>query len=256
VAAEGIYWAAHHPHRELRIGSPTVGAVVGNKIAPGILDRYLAKTGYDSQQTSEPVDADRPDNLFEPAPGDWGAHGVFTDRATTRQPAVVGGNPSPLAGVVERRRGGTCILADPRGEVKTLLIFVYCSLGPSDHGFGILLSHAEWGHGGAQGLPEFPNSSGQQFHHFGIRSRGIAANPGRLERPVLHRRGGLKPESCAVQPFAAIRFALVVARGMALSTHGNVLDYVFSAGDESFGRLLRAASAGASIRRLTMKRRE
>jgi NAD(P)-dependent dehydrogenase (short-subunit alcohol dehydrogenase family) len=88
VAAEGIYWAAHHPHRELRIGSPTVGAVVGNKVAPGILDHYLARTGYDSQQTSEPVDADRPDNLFEPAPGDWGAHGVFTDSATTRSPQL------------------------------------------------------------------------------------------------------------------------------------------------------------------------
>jgi NAD(P)-dependent dehydrogenase (short-subunit alcohol dehydrogenase family) len=81
VAAEGIYWAAHHSRRELLVGGPTLEAVVGNKIAPDALDYYLARTGYDSQQTAEPVEPDRPNNLFEPAPGNWGAHGIFTKQS-------------------------------------------------------------------------------------------------------------------------------------------------------------------------------
>lgn len=81
VAAEAIYWAAHHSRRELLVGGPTLEAVVGNKLAPDVLDHYLARTGYDCQQTSDPVEPDRPNNLFEPVPGDWGAHGEFTDEA-------------------------------------------------------------------------------------------------------------------------------------------------------------------------------
>jgi len=82
VAAQGIYWAAHHRRRELLIGGSTVKAVVGNKMAPSTIDRYLARTGYDAQQTREPIDPNRPDNLFEPAPGNWGADGIFTDRSS------------------------------------------------------------------------------------------------------------------------------------------------------------------------------
>ena len=55
-----------------------------NKLAPGVGDRYLAKTGYDSQFTDRPIDPDRRDNLFEPVPGDHGAHGIFDDRAKPR----------------------------------------------------------------------------------------------------------------------------------------------------------------------------
>jgi short-subunit dehydrogenase len=81
IAAEGIYWAAHHHRRELRIGAPTEEAIIGNKIAPALLDRYLANTGFDSQQTDQPVDPKRRDNLFEPVPGNWGADGIFGDRS-------------------------------------------------------------------------------------------------------------------------------------------------------------------------------
>jgi len=81
VAAEAIVWAAHHNRRELYVGWPTVEAIVGNKLAPGLADWYLARTGYDSQQTDEPADPNRPDNLWEPVPGDHGAHGVFDKRA-------------------------------------------------------------------------------------------------------------------------------------------------------------------------------
>ncbi len=84
VAARGIYWAAHHHRRELYIGMPTVMAIEGNKIIPGLLDRYLGKTGYNSQQTSEPEDPNRPDNLWKPVPGDHGPHGTFGARSASR----------------------------------------------------------------------------------------------------------------------------------------------------------------------------
>jgi len=82
VGAEAVVWAAHHPRRELYVGWPTVKAIVGNKLVPGVGDWYLARTGYESQQTDEPADPDRPNNLWEPLPGDHGAHGVFDRRAT------------------------------------------------------------------------------------------------------------------------------------------------------------------------------
>ena len=84
VGARAVYWAAHHNRRELYVGMPTVEAIEGNKVAPGLLDRYLGRTGYDSQQTSQPEDPNRPNNLWEPVPGDHGAHGTFGDRAHPR----------------------------------------------------------------------------------------------------------------------------------------------------------------------------
>jgi NADP-dependent 3-hydroxy acid dehydrogenase YdfG len=81
VAAEAIFWAAHHRRREIYVGLPTVEAIIGNKIVPGVGDWYLARVGYDGQQLDEPEDPNRPDNLFEPVPGPFGAHGTFDDRA-------------------------------------------------------------------------------------------------------------------------------------------------------------------------------
>ena len=81
VGARAIYWAAHHNRREVYVGVPTVGAIVGNKIAPGLLDHYLGRTGYDSQQTNQPEDPNRPNNLWEPVAGDHGTHGTFDSRA-------------------------------------------------------------------------------------------------------------------------------------------------------------------------------
>jgi hypothetical protein len=84
VAAQAIVWTAHSEREEVYVGFPTVEAIVGNKIAPRWLDRYLAKTGYKSQQTNEPDDHDRPVNLWSPVPGDHGAHGTFDRRAYKR----------------------------------------------------------------------------------------------------------------------------------------------------------------------------
>jgi len=86
IAADAIYWAAHHDKRELWVGMPTVKAILGNRLAPGVLDRYLAASGFDSQQTSEPDDPTRPHNLWEPVPGDHGAHGAFDARASRFSP--------------------------------------------------------------------------------------------------------------------------------------------------------------------------
>lgn len=88
VAAAAIHWAAHHRRRELWVGGPTVQAITSNRIAPGVLDRYLAATGYDSQQTDQPEDPTRPDNLWSPVPGDHGAHGTFDARATYDSPQL------------------------------------------------------------------------------------------------------------------------------------------------------------------------
>jgi short-subunit dehydrogenase len=84
VAAEAIVWAAENPRRELMVGWPTVKAIVGNAVAPDLADLYLAAKGYESQQTSTPLDGNRAGNLFEPVPGDPGAHGPFDDRAKPR----------------------------------------------------------------------------------------------------------------------------------------------------------------------------
>jgi short-subunit dehydrogenase len=84
VAARGIYWAAHHRRRELDIGCSSVKAIIANKIFSGYLDRYLARHGYDAQQTNEPADPLRPNNLWNPLRRDFGVHGRFDDRARSQ----------------------------------------------------------------------------------------------------------------------------------------------------------------------------
>jgi short-subunit dehydrogenase len=82
VAARAIVWAATHRRRELYVGWPSVKAIVfGAKLFPSIGDWYLGKTGFRSQQTNTPRDPNAPDNLYEPVPGDHGAHGTFDRRA-------------------------------------------------------------------------------------------------------------------------------------------------------------------------------
>src|SRR5918996_1334123 len=87
-AVDGFHWAAHHRRRELWVGLPTAMVIVGNRILPGLGDRYLARTGYDSQQTDQPVDENRPDNLYEPVPGDHGAHGDFDEQSHEKSPQL------------------------------------------------------------------------------------------------------------------------------------------------------------------------
>ena len=81
VAARAIVWAAHHRRREVMVGGSTVKAILGNKIIPGLLDRYLAWFGYDGQQTGEPADPSRLNNLWHPIETDHGAHGRFDSKS-------------------------------------------------------------------------------------------------------------------------------------------------------------------------------
>src|SRR5262249_7764542 len=70
VAADAIVWAAEHAPRELKVGLPTLVAVLGERVAPAIGDWYLARSGYRSQMTDEPEDPERPHNLWHPVSGD------------------------------------------------------------------------------------------------------------------------------------------------------------------------------------------
>jgi len=81
VAGRAIYFAAHDGRKEMLVGLPTIEAVWGNKVASSAMDDYLAATGFASQQRPERVSPDRRDNLFDPVPGDHGAHGSFDDEA-------------------------------------------------------------------------------------------------------------------------------------------------------------------------------
>jgi NAD(P)-dependent dehydrogenase (short-subunit alcohol dehydrogenase family) len=89
VAARALLYAADHPgRREYWVGGSTVATLLANRVIPGLLDRYLARTGFTSQQTDQPRDPNQPANLWEPADGkdghDFGAHGRFDDRAHER----------------------------------------------------------------------------------------------------------------------------------------------------------------------------
>jgi short-subunit dehydrogenase len=86
VPARAIYFAATHDRREIWVGYSTVQAVIGNMIAPGLLDRFLASKGYSGQLTDIPLPADAPGNLFEPVPGHATAHGRFD--ASSRSTSV------------------------------------------------------------------------------------------------------------------------------------------------------------------------
>jgi NAD(P)-dependent dehydrogenase (short-subunit alcohol dehydrogenase family) len=87
VAARAVVYAADHPRRrEYWVGGSTAGTLLANACVPGLLDRYLAKTGFKAQQTPEPRSADQPANLWEPADKaqDFGTHGIFDRRSSSR----------------------------------------------------------------------------------------------------------------------------------------------------------------------------
>jgi hypothetical protein len=89
VAARAVLFASEHPtRREYWVGGITAATLLANAVVPGVLDRYLARTGFDSQQTPERADPHRPANLWEPLDGDadYGAHGAFDECAHRRSP--------------------------------------------------------------------------------------------------------------------------------------------------------------------------
>jgi NAD(P)-dependent dehydrogenase (short-subunit alcohol dehydrogenase family) len=126
VAAEAIYWAAHHDRREWFVGGSTAVAIEGNKLLPGVGDWYLSQQGYDSQQTEGKVSPERRDNLFWPVDDvhDHGAHGEFDDRAT----------PSSLFTQVDRHReylalAGTLAALATRGGLTAKCLGAAAAIG-------------------------------------------------------------------------------------------------------------------------------
>jgi NAD(P)-dependent dehydrogenase (short-subunit alcohol dehydrogenase family) len=92
-AARGVLFAADHPQRrEYWVGTSTMATLAANAIAPGLLDRYLGKTGFSAQQTSELQNPDAPENLWSPADGgdgaDYGAHGIFDSKSHNDDPQL------------------------------------------------------------------------------------------------------------------------------------------------------------------------
>jgi hypothetical protein len=90
VIADAVFRAARGSWREYWVGFPTLWAILGNAILPGYLDRYLARTGILGQQTSQPVQAGRPDNLDAPVTALHRTRGSFSSEAKSRAPLVVG----------------------------------------------------------------------------------------------------------------------------------------------------------------------
>jgi NADP-dependent 3-hydroxy acid dehydrogenase YdfG len=88
VAAKAIVWAAEHPRRELLVGWPVVLGVLGQRLAPGLMDRYVANRAWEGQQADEPARAGRPDSLDEPVAVDVAAHGAFDFEASPDSPLL------------------------------------------------------------------------------------------------------------------------------------------------------------------------
>ena len=88
VAGRAVAWAAQHPRREVWVGASTIKTIIGSAVAPGLVDRYLARKGYEGQQAEWRLDPERADNLFGPPPGDPGAHGAFDGQARNRSPQL------------------------------------------------------------------------------------------------------------------------------------------------------------------------
>jgi NAD(P)-dependent dehydrogenase (short-subunit alcohol dehydrogenase family) len=101
VAAEAVYWAAHHHRREIDVGFSAVKAIFGNKVAPRFADWYLARMAYKSQQIQGMPVNGRPDNLYEPVTNEAATHGIFDSRAHSRSYQLWANTHRPLlAGAV------------------------------------------------------------------------------------------------------------------------------------------------------------
>lgn len=115
LAADAIVWAAHNPRREVIVGGPALQAILMEKFFPALADRILARNGYKSQQTDQPRNPNRPNNLWDTVPGDQGAHGSFDDRARRR---------SMQFWIARHRNALTAALGSLAAAVTTIFIAV------------------------------------------------------------------------------------------------------------------------------------
>jgi NAD(P)-dependent dehydrogenase (short-subunit alcohol dehydrogenase family) len=88
LIAEAVLHVARRPRRELWVGWPTAKVILGQRVIPGLLDRYLGRIGYAAQQAARPPEPGRPDNLDAFVPGDRGARGEFSDEARSFSPSL------------------------------------------------------------------------------------------------------------------------------------------------------------------------
>jgi len=88
VAADAIWFAAHARRKEIVVGAPAMAAIMADKISSSLFDRYLARNAVEQQYEGRPIAATRRDNLFEPVPGDHGAHGRFEKKASAHSPML------------------------------------------------------------------------------------------------------------------------------------------------------------------------
>ena len=113
VPARAILFAATHHRRQIWVGYPTIQAILANRIAPGLIDKYLAKAGYKGQLTEQRLPEDAPANLYEPVPGAYGAHGRFDAKARSGSWDV---HRSPPRGVLGGGRGQRGNRPAPAGQ--------------------------------------------------------------------------------------------------------------------------------------------
>jgi hypothetical protein len=110
-----VLYAADHPRRrEYWVGASTMGTLAANAIAPGLLDRYLARTGFSAQQTKDKQDPDAPRNLWEPADDerDFGPHGIFDDQSKSKDPQLWASHHHGLVGgICAAAAAGAAVLA-------------------------------------------------------------------------------------------------------------------------------------------------
>jgi NAD(P)-dependent dehydrogenase (short-subunit alcohol dehydrogenase family) len=97
VAARAIAHVAEHPRRTTWVGTTTALTILGNRVAPALLDRYLARSNVEAQQNPDKGEARDTVNLWEPVPGDHGAHGSFDDSAHARSPQNLVNTHRPTA---------------------------------------------------------------------------------------------------------------------------------------------------------------
>jgi NAD(P)-dependent dehydrogenase (short-subunit alcohol dehydrogenase family) len=116
VAALAIWKAAHSSRKQWIVGAPAYQAILGDKLISPVLDHYLASTSVEAQQDPEPGAPGRKDNLFDPVPGDHGAHGRFDDDAKTRSPLLwASAHRGWIAGAAALALGTTFLSARNKG---------------------------------------------------------------------------------------------------------------------------------------------
>lgn len=121
-AAEAIVWAVDHPRREVWLGTPTAGAILGGLVAPGLADAFLAWKGYEGQLTAEPEAADRPDNLWAPVEGEVAPPGELHER--TPEAALPLWNPRHPLWTTAHGLGETATTLATQGIARLMISFL------------------------------------------------------------------------------------------------------------------------------------